>query len=78
MPSTTMELIVSAYVRLKNRRALDDMRELRHRLLKDLQAASAFESRQALKQVQEDLRVIEQGLAQLKTPQVTLPENAWR
>jgi hypothetical protein len=73
----TIELIVSAYVRLKNRRALDDMRELRHRLLKDL-AASGFDSRQALEQVQRDLRLIEQGLEQLRLPQVTLPENKWR
>ncbi|WP_092234432.1 hypothetical protein [Bradyrhizobium sp. Gha] len=77
MPSTT-ELIVSAYVRLKNRRALEDMRELRHRLLKDLQAASGFESRQALKQVHEDLRVIEQGLELLRLPQVTQPQNELR
>jgi hypothetical protein len=73
MPSTTIELIVSAYVRLKNWRALDDMRELRHRLLKDL-ATSGFDSRQTLEQVQRDLRIIEQGLEQLRLPQVvTLP-----
>ncbi|WFU37549.1 hypothetical protein QA640_24050 [Bradyrhizobium sp. CB82] len=77
MPSTTIELIVSAYVRLKNRRALDDMRELRHRLLKDLQAASGFDSRQALEQVQKDLRIIEEGLAQLRSPQAMLPESEW-
>jgi hypothetical protein len=65
MPSTTIELIVSAYVRLKNQRALDDMRELRHRLLKDL-ARSGFHSRQALEHVQRDLRLIEQGLEQLR------------
>ncbi|GLR88342.1 hypothetical protein [Bradyrhizobium iriomotense] len=75
MPSTTIELIVSAYVRLKNRRALDDMRELRHRLLKDLQAASGFDSRRAREQVQKDLRVIEQGLEQLRLPQVTARER---
>ncbi|MDA9436026.1 hypothetical protein [Bradyrhizobium sp. CCBAU 51627] len=78
MPSATIELIVSAYVRLKNRRALDDMRDLRHELLKDLQAASGFDSRRALEEVRKDLRVIEQGLAQLRLPQVTLPENEWR
>jgi hypothetical protein len=38
MPSTTIESIVSAYVRLKNRRALNDMRELRLQLPKDLRA----------------------------------------
>ncbi|MDA9488067.1 hypothetical protein XI08_02310 [Bradyrhizobium sp. CCBAU 11361] len=39
---------------MKNRRALDDMREIRLRLLRDLRTASGFGSRQALKQVQED------------------------
>ena len=78
MSSTTIELIVSAYVRLKNRLALYDMRELRHRLLKDLRAASGFDSRQALKQVQDDLRIIEQGLEQLLPPQVTPRKTEWR
>jgi hypothetical protein len=73
MPSTTVELIVSAYVRLKNWRALDDMRELRHRLVKDL-ATSGFDSRRALEQVQKDLQIIEQGLEQLRLPQVKSPD----
>lgn len=64
MPST-VELIVSAYVRLKNRRALEDMRDLRRQLLGGLQAASGIDPRQALEQVREDLRVIEEGLEQL-------------
>ncbi|MGY8667045.1 hypothetical protein Q3C01_32450 [Bradyrhizobium sp. UFLA05-109] len=66
MPSNTIELIVSAYVRLKNRRALEDMRELRHKLLGGRQAASGMDPGLALNQVQEDLRVIEQGLEQLR------------
>ncbi|WP_407122358.1 hypothetical protein [Bradyrhizobium sp. STM 3561] len=78
MPSATIELIVSAYVRLRNRRALDDMRELRRGLLKDLQIAAGSDSRRALEQVQEDLRIIEQGLEQLRLPQVTPPQNEWR
>ena len=76
MPSATIELIVSAYVRLKNRRALDDMRELRLGLLKDLQAGLG--SRRALEHVQEDLRVIKQGLAQIRPPQLMLPEKERR
>lgn len=44
------------------------MRELRLRLLRDLRTASGFDSRQALKQVQEDLRLIEQGLELLRLP----------
>ena len=76
MPSTTIELIVSAYVRLKNRRALDDMRELRHRLLKDLQAASGSASRRALEQVQKDMQIIEQGLEQLRLPRERKSERS--
>jgi hypothetical protein len=77
LPST-IELIVSAYVRLKNQRALDDMRQLRRRLLTDLEAASGVDPRQTLEQVQEDLRVIEEGLEQLRPSSGTLPENEWR
>ncbi|MCP3459728.1 hypothetical protein [Bradyrhizobium sp. CCGUVB23] len=65
MPSNTIESIVSAYVRLKNRRALEDMRELRRQLLGGLQAAPGINPRPALRHVEEDLRVIEQGLEQL-------------
>jgi len=69
MPSNTIELIVSAYVRLKNRPALEDMRELRRQLLGGLQAAPGINPRPALKHVEEDLRIIEQGhLEQLRLP----------
>lgn len=76
MPST-IELIVSAYVRLRNRQALEEMRELRRQLLGGLQTASGIEPRQALEQVREDLRVIERGLIQLRPP-CTLSENQSR
>ncbi|MGY8681607.1 hypothetical protein Q2941_28045 [Bradyrhizobium sp. UFLA05-153] len=48
MPSNTVELIVSAYVRLKNRRALEEMRELRRQLLGGLQAAPGINLRLAV------------------------------
>ncbi|MGX1412817.1 hypothetical protein [Bradyrhizobium elkanii] len=65
MPST-IETIVSASVRLKKRRALEDMRELRHQLLGNLQSSSGIDPRPALEQVHEDLRVIEKRLEQLR------------
>lgn len=76
MPSNTIELIVSAYVRLKNRRALEDMRELRRQLLGGLQAAPGINPRAALKHVEEDLRVIEQGLEQLRLPRERKSERS--
>ncbi|WGD49139.1 hypothetical protein QA641_26260 [Bradyrhizobium sp. CB1650] len=75
--SSTIELIVSAYVRLKNRRALEDMRELRRQLLGNLHSTSSIDPRKALDLVREDLRVIEEGLEQLRPPPGTLPENEW-
>jgi hypothetical protein len=58
MPSP-IKPVVSAYVCLKNRQALEDMRDLRRQLLQQLRAPTA------LKYVQDDLRVIEEGLSQL-------------
>ena len=63
MPST-IETLVSAYVRLENRRALEDMRELRRQLLQNLQSAASIDPRHAL--LYDDLRAIEEGLEQLR------------
>ncbi|OAF13868.1 hypothetical protein AXW67_17945 [Bradyrhizobium neotropicale] len=77
MPSS-IESIVSAYVRLRNRRALEDMQDLRRQLLGNLQSTSSIDPRMALDIVREDLQVIEDGLEQLQPPPGTLPENEWR
>ena len=61
MPSP-IEPLVSAYVRLKNWKALESMRDLRRQLLID----ESSEAPTALKYVQDDLRVIEEGLTQLR------------
>ena len=61
MPSP-IEPLVSAYVRLKNWKALESMRDLRRQLLID----KSSEAPAALKYVQDDLRVIEEGLTQLR------------
>jgi len=65
MPST-IETLVSAYVRLKNRRALENMRELRGQLLQNLHSAASIDPRHALKHLYDDLRTIEEGLEQLR------------
>ncbi|MEK9279933.1 MULTISPECIES: hypothetical protein [unclassified Bradyrhizobium] len=76
--SSTIESIVSAYVRLKNQRALEDMQDLRRQLLGNLQSTSSIDPRKALDVVREDLRVIEQGLEQLRPQPGTLPDTEWR
>jgi hypothetical protein len=63
--SSTIEPLVSAYVRLHNRRALENMRELRCQLLQNMSAAS-IDPRHALKHVYDDLRAIEEGLEKLQ------------
>ncbi|MGY8681947.1 hypothetical protein Q2941_29820 [Bradyrhizobium sp. UFLA05-153] len=67
MPST-IETLVSVHVRLKNRRALEEMRELRRQLLQNLQCTASIDPRHALKYLLDDLRVIEEGLEQLRPP----------
>ncbi|TYL96168.1 hypothetical protein FXB40_12715 [Bradyrhizobium rifense] len=57
---------VSAYVRAKNRQALENMRELRRQLLERLQSTSSINAAQSRASIQEDLRVIEEGLEQLQ------------
>ncbi|MGY8635808.1 hypothetical protein RAD15_25385 [Bradyrhizobium sp. 14AA] len=67
LPSS-INLIVSAYVRLKNRRALEDMRELRRQLLAKQHSSSGIDQRHSQELVLEDLRVIEHGLELLRLP----------
>jgi len=61
---SNIETMVLVYVRSKNRRALEEMRELRTKLLEDLRFSSN-PSREALDMIHDDLRAIEEGLKQL-------------
>jgi hypothetical protein len=69
--------IVSAHVSLKNRRALEEMRDHRDQLLRQLRAVTGLDPTTAIERVEEDIRAIEQGLEQLKPPPGALPENEW-
>lgn len=63
---SSIEAIVSAYVRLKNRQALENMRELRQQLLEGLQSTSGIDASQSRESILEDLQAIEEGLEQLQ------------
>ena len=65
--STAMETIVGAYVRMRNRRALDELRMHRQRLAIDirLRKNSNFEHGLIIRKVAEDIKAIEEGLEQL-------------
>jgi hypothetical protein len=60
-----MQTLIFALVRSKNRRTLLSMRELRQRLLKELQSSPGPFRRDAINLVQDDLRAIDLGLKQL-------------
>lgn len=64
MPNA-IELIVDGYVSLNDRRALDDLRMQRRKLAVDLKALTGFDCRRTVQQIEEDIVVIEAGLARL-------------
>ena len=64
MPNA-IELIVDGYVGLNDRGALDDLRMQRRKLALDLKARTGFDGGATIQQIEEDIIVIEAGLAQL-------------
>jgi len=54
MPNA-IELIVTAYVCLKDRAALDDLRMQRRKLAVDLKARTGFDCRTTIRQIEEDI-----------------------
>ncbi|TYO66806.1 hypothetical protein FXV83_09555 [Bradyrhizobium hipponense] len=64
MPNA-IELIVDGYVSLNDQRALDDLRMQRRKLAVDLKALTGFDCRTTIQQIEEDIIVIEAGLARL-------------
>jgi len=64
--ATAMKLIVKAYIRLRNRRALEEMLLHRERLVVDLNSRrSDFDVSGPIHQLDEDIAVIKAGLADL-------------
>lgn len=65
MPSA-IEQIVDTYVRLKNRRGLDELMMHRQRLAVDLKSRSGFDFSLPIGKVDEEIAIIEAGLSRLK------------
>jgi hypothetical protein len=65
--SVAMKLIVDAYVSLKNRQALEDMREHRQRLKRELllKQTDAFDFSNSIRAFDDEVVVIETGLQRL-------------
>ena len=64
--SHSVKLIVAAYVSLKDRQAIEDLREHRQVLRKKLQASTGIDVSSSIQLIESDLSEIEAGLARLK------------
>jgi len=66
--SGAIERIVGAYVKLGNRKALEEMKVHRQRLITELKSAhGAFDLSLSIKQLDDEIAVIELGLWMLNT-----------
>lgn len=65
--SEAVKLIVDAYVSLKDRQALEEMREHRQRMRKSLQekADGAFDVSKSVQDFDNDIEIVESGLVRL-------------
>jgi len=65
--SEAVSLLVAGYIRLKDRKAIEDMRRHRQRLRKDLmeRPKDYFDVGSAIQLFDEDLLTIEEGLREL-------------
>ena len=64
-----IERIVGAYVKLRNRKALEDMKVHRQRLMTELKSAHGrFDLSLLIKQLDDEIWVIEVGLTMLNIP----------
>jgi hypothetical protein len=68
MQSAAMESVIDTYVRYGNRRALEDLRAHRGRLIAELKAlAGPYDPSYPVAQLEDDIALIEAGLARLNT-----------
>ncbi|WFU45599.1 hypothetical protein QA640_47265 (plasmid) [Bradyrhizobium sp. CB82] len=63
--SGAIGLIVDGYVSLKDQKALDELRIQRRKLIADLNACTGIDCASTIQQIEEDIVVIEAGLARL-------------
>jgi hypothetical protein len=70
-----IEQIVDAYVRLGNRRALEDLRSLRRKLVVDLKGRAGYDFGLPIGLIDDDIAVIEAGLDRLNAAPSTEREG---
>jgi hypothetical protein len=64
--SEAIERIVGAYVKLRNRKALEDMKAHRQRLATEIRSLNGtLDLRLPIKQLEDDVAVIDAGLVEL-------------
>lgn len=77
--SNAIEQIVDAYVRLKNRRGLDELMMHRQRLAVDLKSRSgAYDFSLPIGKIDEEIAIIEKGLSRLKADAPELGPTRFR
>jgi hypothetical protein len=64
--SEAVKLIVDAYVNLKDRHAMEEMREHREMLRQKLQACNGIDVSSSIRLIESDLSEIESGFARLQ------------
>ena len=65
---TAIEQIADVYIRLNNRRALEDLRMHRQRLAIDLKLRTGYDFSSPIGQIEDEIAVIEAGLERLNRP----------
>jgi hypothetical protein len=67
--SEAIERIVGAYVKLRNRKALEDLKAHRQRLVTEIKSfCGVIDVSSQIKQLEDEIAVIDAGLAKLDTP----------
>ena len=64
--SESVRLIVDAYVSLKDRQAMEELRDHRQMLRKKLQACNGIDVSSSIRLIESDLSEIKSGLARLQ------------
>jgi len=64
--------IVDTYLRLGNRRAIEDLLMHRRRLSIDLMGRTGYDFSRPIEQIEEEIRIIADALRQLEPPERTL------
>ncbi len=64
---TAIEQIVETYIRLRNRRGLEELMMHRQRLAVDLKGRSGYDFSLPIGQIDEEISIIEAGLSRLRS-----------